>query len=71
MKASDGDVAAALRPLVGLPVRVVVRLCTDDDKIADYWNKVTSLSRGVRIATSSQHGRRILLCKQDYVLQEH
>jgi len=38
--ATDGDVAQALRPLRELPVWVVVRLCTDDDKVLDYWNNV-------------------------------
>jgi hypothetical protein len=38
--AGDGDVAAALSKLKDLPVSVVVRLCTDDDSVVDYWNKV-------------------------------
>ena len=29
-----------MRPLKDLPVWVVVRLCTNDDKIVDYWNRV-------------------------------
>ena len=30
----------AMRPLKDLPVWVVVRLCTNDEKIVDYWNRV-------------------------------
>lgn len=38
--ATDGDVAAAMRPLQQLPVWVVVRLCTDDESVVNYWNRV-------------------------------
>ena len=38
--ATDGDVERALRPLRSLPVWLVVRLCTDDDSVVDYWNKI-------------------------------
>ena len=39
-EASDGDVAEALRPLKALPVLVVLRLCTNEERIVEYWNRV-------------------------------
>jgi hypothetical protein len=37
---SDGDVAAALRLFRDLPVWVVIRLCTDEDAVVNYWNGI-------------------------------
>jgi hypothetical protein len=37
---TDGDLVEALRPLQQLPVWLVVRLCTDDERIVNFWNNV-------------------------------
>lgn len=37
---TDGDIVQAMKPLQTLPVWVVIRLCTDDDDVVDYWNNV-------------------------------
>ena len=39
-EASDGDIASAMVPLRNLPVWVVIRLCTGEDSIVNYWNNV-------------------------------
>ena len=39
-EASDGNVIEALRPLQNMPVQIVLRLCTDDDRISLYWKKI-------------------------------
>lgn len=39
-ESSDGNVADALRPLKNLPCWVILRLCTDEEKIVQYWNNI-------------------------------
>jgi hypothetical protein len=39
-ESSDGNMIDAMRPLQSLPVHIVVRVCTDDDKIVEYWNNI-------------------------------
>lgn len=37
---SDGDVAIPLNILKNMPVRIILRLCTDEDSVVEYWNKI-------------------------------
>ena len=39
-ESSDGNIVNALKPLERLPCYVVIRLCTDDEKIVNYWNEI-------------------------------
>jgi hypothetical protein len=39
-EASDGDITDAMRPLKNLPVWVVIRLCTDEHDVVNYWNNI-------------------------------
>ena len=40
--ATDGDIRDALKGLSSLPVWVVIKMCTDEASIVDYWNSVES-----------------------------
>jgi hypothetical protein len=39
-ESTDGDVAVAMRPLKELPVWVVLRLCTGEKTVLEYWNDI-------------------------------
>jgi len=39
-EATDGDLLETMQPLHDLPVWIVVRLCTDDPSIVEYWNRI-------------------------------
>jgi hypothetical protein len=41
-ESSDGDIAVAMAPLKNLPVWVVIRLCTNDERVVQYWNNIDS-----------------------------
>lgn len=41
-EASDGSMLDAMRPLKDLPAHVVVRVCTDEENVVEYWNNIDS-----------------------------
>jgi hypothetical protein len=39
-EASDGNLMEAIRPMKDLPIQLVLRLCTDDESVGNYWNSI-------------------------------
>ena len=48
-EATDGDAIRALQPLQSLPANLVIRLCTGDEKVIDYWNGLQNYSLSYNI----------------------
>ena len=45
-ESSDGDLADAMKPFERLPVNVIVKLCTNEDRIVQYWD---GIDRGLEV----------------------
>jgi len=41
-ESTDGNVVEQLSPLEGLPLKVVVRLCTDEPEVSEYWHTINA-----------------------------
>ena len=39
-EASDGNISDAMKPLIDLPVWLVIRLSTDSETVVNYWNSI-------------------------------
>jgi len=39
-EASDGSIDEFLRPLQSMPVQILLKLCTDNEKVVKYWNNI-------------------------------
>ena len=39
---TDGNVIETLKPLEGLPIRIIIRICTSDRAVAEYWHDINS-----------------------------
>lgn len=48
-EASDGDAATALLPLADMPVDVIVKICSDEEHIVEYWNNIDAQVENVSI----------------------
>lgn len=56
-KPTDGDLAHAMQPLSALPVWVVVRLCTDEQDVVDYWGNLDNVVE-IEVRAGTHHPLR-------------
>ena len=40
--ATDGDLVSEMKPLEGMPVQVIVRVCSDESPVIEYWHDVNA-----------------------------
>ena len=49
-ESTDGNVAEMLKPLQGLPLQILIRMCTEEIEVCDYWENINaSLDLDIRI----------------------
>jgi hypothetical protein len=41
-ESTDGDIVDILKPLEGLPLHVIVRVCTHEQEVIDYWQNINA-----------------------------
>ena len=41
-ESTDGNVVDMLKPLEGLPLKVVIRMCTDEAEVTEYWQNINA-----------------------------
>lgn len=42
-ESTDGNISDVLKPLEGLPLQIVVRLCTHEKEVTEYWQNITAM----------------------------
>lgn len=42
-ESTDGNISDVLKPLEGLPLQIIVRLCTHEKEVTDYWESITAM----------------------------
>jgi hypothetical protein len=67
-ESSDGDFATAMQPLRQMPVWVVVRLCTDDEKVVNYWNNIDAqLEMDMDVLSDLRHEAKRVYLKNSWL----
>ena len=41
-ESTDGNIAGILKGLEGLPIRIVIRVCSEENQIIDYWHSISA-----------------------------
>ena len=49
-ESTDGNVSDMLKPLEGLPLQIIIRMCTDEMEVSEYWHNINaSLDLDMRV----------------------
>ena len=41
-ESTDGNVVEILKPLEGLPLKLIIRMCTDEREVSEYWHSINA-----------------------------
>ena len=67
-ESTDGNVTDMLKPMVGLPVQIIIRMCTDEQEVSDYWRSIdATVDIDIRVLDDLEASGRIVAEKNSWL----